>query len=557
MQLSLDIISDWNPQIFRELKGRIKNQSLAIVAGISLLGQLLLLITLASQLPGNGYSYRNKYCLGYSDSSCIQDASGQYLINWQLWWLDCFLWLSMAGVLALLVAGTYMLVRDLTNEEGRGTLNFLRLTPQPSHTILLGKMLGVPVLLYLAAVVAAPLHFWAGVQAGIPPINILAFDSVLLAGCFCCYSAVMLFAIAVKSSGMLPWLASGGLFIFLAITLNKLWDNSGVVFNNVTDWVNLFNPCSLLPYLFDPTGNLSKAFWYFGNNHLHFQWYYIPVGASGLGFCTLMVLNFSLWSYWMWQGLNRRFPNPSASWLSKRQSYTLVACFEGMALGFALQEKPNWYSGDSFLDSFSYNLATLVVINILLGLCLIVALSPQRQSLIDWARYRHMEGGAKGLWQDLVLAEKSPAPVAIFLNFLGISLLLAAWILLWPAETDRMENLALVCLNAVFVSIWAVVVQMILLLKGAKQNVWATVIVAAGIILPPIIFFLLSGDFPNNTFPWLFTVFSWAVIDHADLFSILTAIIGQLSILAGLSFSLRRQIRMAGESASKALLATK
>ena len=349
MKLSLDTISDWNPQLFRELKGRIKPRNLAITAGISLVTQLLLLMTLASQIPGNGYSYRNKYCLGYSDSSCVKDATGEYLINWQLWWLDCFLWLSIIGVFALLVAGTYMLVRDLTNEEGRGTLNFLRLTPQPSHTILLGKMLGVPVLLYLAAVVADPLHFWAGVTAGIPVINILAFDSVLLAGCFCCYSAVMLFAIAVpKSSGLLPWLASGGLFIFLAITLNRLGDNSGVVFNNVTDWLNLFNPSFLLPYLFDPTGNLSKAFWYFGNNHLQLQWYYIPVGASGLGFCTLMGLNFSLWSYWMWQGLNRRFPNPSASWLSKRQRYTLVACVEGMALGFALQEPLYWN-----LDSFS------------------------------------------------------------------------------------------------------------------------------------------------------------------------------------------------------------
>ncbi len=254
----------------------------------------------------------------------------------------------------------------------------------------------------------------------------------------------------------------------------------------------------------------------------------------------------------MWQGLNRRFPNPSASWLSKRQSYTLVACFEGMALGFALQEPCYWN-----LDSFSYNLAVLLVINILFGLCLIVALSPQRQSLLDWARYRHTERGAKGLWQDLVLAEKSPAPVAICLNFLGISLLLAGWILLWPAETDRMENLALVCLNAVFVSIWAVVVQMILLLKGAKQNVWAAVIVGVGIILPPIILLVFSVEPANHNLPWLFTVFSWAVIGEADLFSILAAFIGQLSILVGLSFSLSRQLRMAGESASKALLANK
>ncbi|WP_199248435.1 hypothetical protein [[Phormidium] sp. ETS-05] len=119
-----------------------------------------------------------------------------------------------------------------------------------------------------------------------------------------------------------------------------------------------------------------------------------------------------------------------------------------------------------------------------------------------------------------------------------------------------MESLALVCLTAVFVSIWAVVVQMILLMKGTKQTVGAAIIVGSGIILPPIILFLLSG-YPPNPLPWLFTVFSWAVIDDADLFSILAAIVCQLSILAGLSVLLKRQLLMVGESASKALLEAK
>ncbi len=180
-------LGDLNPQVFRELKGRLKPRNVLITVAISLVGQLLLLMSLASQLPvvKDLKPVHNRYCHGYAkeyhNPLCVPDSLGDFQINWQLWWQDVFIWLSMIGIFALLVVGTYLLLSDLSKEESRGTLNFLRLTPQSSQSILGGKLLGVPVLLYLAAVLALPLHLWSTVAGNISLIKIFCFYLVL--GC--------------------------------------------------------------------------------------------------------------------------------------------------------------------------------------------------------------------------------------------------------------------------------------------------------------------------------------------------------------------------------------
>jgi hypothetical protein len=108
MQLNLlDRVGNWNAQLFREIKGRLKVRNVALTVAISLLSQLLLLF------------------YGWSQIHIIFSS------------------LSMFVLFALLVVGTYMLISDLAREERRGTLNFIRLSPQSTQSILLGKMLGV------------------------------------------------------------------------------------------------------------------------------------------------------------------------------------------------------------------------------------------------------------------------------------------------------------------------------------------------------------------------------------------------------------------------------
>ena len=63
-------------------------------------------------------------------------------------------------------------------------------------------------------------------------------------------------------------------------------------------------------------------------------------------------------------------------------------------------------------------------------LSLIAILSPQRQAIQDWARYRYER--SRSLWQDLIWSEKSPAQIAIAINLLIATIPLLCWIILIP-----------------------------------------------------------------------------------------------------------------------------
>ena len=60
------------------------------------------------------------------------------------------------------------MINDLAKEEQRGTLNFIRLSPQTEQSILFGKMLGVPSLVYLFIILSIPLHLWSGIALEFP-----------------------------------------------------------------------------------------------------------------------------------------------------------------------------------------------------------------------------------------------------------------------------------------------------------------------------------------------------------------------------------------------------
>jgi hypothetical protein len=220
----LDKIGNWNPQLFREIKGRLNIGNMAIASAFSLSGQLLLFMYYSAQIPVTPPNWNqtdpiyNRFCAletGNSyDTKCVRDALGNLAINWPMWWLEIFIWLSILSVLALLVAGTYMLVSDLDKEERRGTLNFIRLSPQSAKTIFLGKILGVPILLYLAAILAVPLHLYAGLAAQIPLNEILCFYIAVAASCALFYSGAMLFGLTTSwLGGFQPWLASATVFV--------------------------------------------------------------------------------------------------------------------------------------------------------------------------------------------------------------------------------------------------------------------------------------------------------------------------------------------------------
>jgi hypothetical protein len=535
-----DRIGNWNPQLFREIKGRLKISNIAIASALSLSGQLLLFMYFNAQIPvapPHGeytYSIYSRFCTFNEPKSyekkCVRDALGNFAINWQEWWESTFIWLSMLSVLALLVAGTYMLVSDLDKEERRGTLNFIRLSPQSAKTIFIGKILGVPILLYLAVILAVPLHFYSGLAAKIPLHKILCLDTAIVASCALFYSAAMLFGLTTNwLGGFQPWLASG-------IALFMFWVISIVPYSTISVWN--------LATFFSPLYSIAI----FSSLEDKLQWFYLPVGQNVAIALALLVLIYTTVTYWLWQGWQRRFPNPGATVWSKRQSYLLVICCQIIILGFAFQE------GATFND----NISGLLIFNLLMFLVLIAALTPERQSLYDWARYRQqIVPSSYKLWRrypilDLIWSEKSPAIVAIAINFFSSVVILTPWMLL-ETTGDYGFGSVIFCLDSIL--IYASIAQLFICIKKRNQEIWAAGTVASIILLPPLILFMLQAS-RTVILWWLFFTFCsfLSVFSIEEQNIILFYILSQWSVLVFLNLKLRSHLKIAGQSASKALL---
>jgi hypothetical protein len=560
----IDDLGDWNPQLLRELKGHLKPRNLLIAGVISLLGQFLFFMGFRSQLPlatvpaseGASVLY-NKYCIGdrleYGLPKCLTDSLGNPVIHWQLWWLDLFTWLSLIGILALLVAGTYLLISDLAHEERRDTLNFIRLSPQSPQSILVGKLLGVPILLYMVAGLAVPLHLWAGIAAQVPLSLILSFYAVVLASCLFCYSAALLFSLVSSwLGGFQAWLASGTVLMFLWTACFK------PIMHIPGDWLNLFSPSLLLPYLIAATGIKDYGFPLSDLEIDKLEWFYLPLGANTVVVVGFALLNYGLWTYWSWQALTRRFPNPSKTIFSKQQSYLLVACFEVLTIGFAATT-PKWPTSTELSVNFQF----LLVYNLLLFLGLIVTLTPQRQALQDWARYRrervssHKSFWSRSLVQDLVWGEKSPALISIALNLAIAAAMLVPWIMFVLQDIDKLPAFFSLVIGLNLILICGAIAQMILFMRTQKQVLWVIGTVSAVILLPPVMLSLLSL-YPHKTPAlWLFTPFAWASIEQVSATTVFLALLGQWSILTLCTLQITRQLRQSGESASKALFAAR
>ena len=411
----IDKVGDWNPQLFRELKGRLKKFPVLIALVTSLASQLILFIFHFLQTPNldcKTIYINDKYCKLSSSKNYSYDSCPTNQIDIQLWWQDhfgyMFLTLSMIFIFTLLVAVTYLIINDLSQEERKGTLNFLRLSPQSETNIFIGKILGVPALIYLVFISAIPFHIFTGVAGNIPFGNILCFYLILVASCILFYSIASLFGIFGGSafSGFKPWLGSGLVLLFLWINVPISYTNS---YHNYIAFFRLFSPHDITNYLFS---NLSDS-----NSALQdLEFFNFAVGKSFFAVVAIHLLNYALWTHWAWQGLKRCFRNPNATIISKQQSYLIVASFEVMILGFHISLD---YAGSY---NFYEGILSLYAWNLFLILPLFALLLPHRQAIQDWARFRHHNNAnsanlsKKSLLSELIFGEKSPAILAIAID---------------------------------------------------------------------------------------------------------------------------------------------
>ncbi|NET72046.1 MAG: ABC transporter permease, partial [Sphaerospermopsis sp. SIO1G2] len=474
-------------------------------------------------------------------------------INWQMWWQDhwgyIFLTFSVVFIFILLVAGTYLLISDLAKEENKGTLNFIRLSPQTETSILGGKILGVPSLVYLFVLTAIPLHFWAGKSANIAASYIFGYYAILITCCGFFYSAALLFGLVSRwFSGFQPWLGSGGVLLFLSMTMAMADSSYNNDFNTPVGWLRILSPWDITNYLFPNLFNLHK-----GLSLESFQFFYIPIGQNATSLVGFYLVNYGIVAYGIWQVIKRCFRNPDITILSKKQSYIITAFTQFMFLGFMMQESAARH----------YETVPLfLVLNAILITGLIFINSPVRQNIQDWARYRHQNNSHKSLLQDLLFGEKSPAIIAIGVNLIIAATPLVIWVIALPKDlqlnsTEQNQALLGIVISITMMLIYASIAQLMLLMKNPKRYLWAVGTVGAVITFPPVILSVLRIYPGNNAAAWLFSSFPWPAIDEATISTMFMALLFDFTVVALLNWRFNKRVQVLGESATKALLASR
>lgn len=546
---------DWNPQLFREIKGKLKTRNVVIAAAIAVITQFIAVIYLLGQLPdpdpeGLLGAQSSRYCFGdgYKHHlDCTIDRLGNWVINWQLLWLDLFIILSIISIFALLVIGTYMLIADTVKEESQGTLNFIRMSPQSASSILLGKVLGVPILLYVVISLFLPLHLMSGLGARIPLNLILGFYGAIAASwAFFASLALLWSLVKVGIPGLKPWLGSGIVGMFLFILTGVLFDGYGD-FDNPLGWYFLFNPSLVLTYLIDATYLPSSKIDFIQVEDLsellflgQAWWTKATMGIS------LIIFNFCLWTYWCWSIAKRRFLNPEKTLISKTQSYWLTGWFVAIALGFTLQT-----SRQNTLEEYFIFLQFLLGI---WGLGLIAVLTPHRPALFDWARYRHQVSQQGNiLWKELIFGENSPSTIAVALNFLIAIAYIAPSIFL---HFDRKYYFLLwgFILSAGSIILLALVVQLVLTSKTRKRGALSIITATTMIIVPPVCLGFAEVDPKATPLVWLFSFLPAIATEYATISTLFLAVLGQWLAISLIGFHMTRKLKQAGASETKILL---
>ncbi|MCT7967273.1 hypothetical protein NG799_13095 [Laspinema sp. D1] len=510
----LENLGEGNPQLVREIKGRLTRRSVGIVLFLSAISQCLI-VGVSSQ--------RN--CLGWSE-----EIVGGYCQQYEtvIQWLLAFHSLSFILALLLFVGGVYLLSSDLVKEQRRGTLNFLRLSPRTSQNILLGKLLGVPVLLYLGLGLAIPLHLSCAIAAGVPLGWIFGFYAVIAASATFLYTASLLNALfvaevqyqAIVSSALAGWLGS----------------------------------CLVSVILYSVKWEYSEF------NEFVFKWFFWEYQKTNyeIVFCWLF-LSLVMGNYWIWQGLNRRFKNPNGTLLSKAQSYGLAASLQIWMLGLFYP----WISPMAIQENLMPMMLIVSILTVIMFLLIIPAISPQRQTLLDWARYAH-EKRRQGIkppsskWNDWIWGDKSPSVVAIAINLGMVAAIWIPWILLWHGsfeETFKAGIGLVMTLNLIW--IYSAIAQSLYFIKFPKPGLLAMGMVMVTLSLPALVFTLFFKTISVNTTLWMMFVFGspWFALTEASTMATVLSFLGQVAAIAALTFTLNHQIHRAGASHSKLLFA--
>jgi hypothetical protein len=444
----------WNPQLLREFRGRIKPRTLIVSIALSAIFQIFLMLI-------------------SSPTSRPAPANG---------WLD--LWKIITWMLPYVVfsLGSYFIVSDLAEEQKRGTLNFIRLSPRPAWQILLGKLLGIPVLLYLSIAFVIPLHCFAGLRGGVSLPLILSVYLLLAIECALCFSGAMLCGLAgdEKQGGKRQTATAIG---FAAIVFSFIAPLFMTVNINLI-WRPLLDRPEIL-------GEKSPVI----------SWFFLPINNTVLVSHGFALLTLGTIGFLMWRVMLRNFRKPRSTAISKRQSYAILALVEVFSLGFFVQVSLVNENNAIVAAISMYVLTALSLLVLIFGIC------PQRQALLDWARYRSSS------WQGLIWSDKSPALLAVVIHLIIANALLVPWLFTIGIGTKQpLATILFVIGTANILLIYGTFIQQVFATKIRNPVMWAI----GGLSLWAIVFPTMLGllqmtpdRFPPTAALW--TLFGYSI----------------------------------------------
>ncbi|MBP0005658.1 MAG: hypothetical protein J7642_18395 [Cyanobacteria bacterium SBC] len=545
-----DPIGNANPQLFRELKGRLRPRNVLIAIGGSLFVQTILFFIFWSKLPvdrGLAVNVRNDYCisgripeLGPNAYGCLRDSFDRFIIQWDSWWWELCQSLTLLWVGGLLLAGLFLLIGNLADEKQRGTLNFVRLSPQSARTILMGKLIGVPVLVYIAVAAALPLHVWSALNSGGSPIDLVLFYSVVFASCMAFFCLAIFYALL---SGQRPWLgfvlASIGTIFYLGFLKNAF-------LHNFIDTYKVYCQAGNCHFEDIRLSSLNQPIWWF-----------IPLAKSPTLTQLFIVLSCTLVIYWVWSILERHYHNPKGTFISKGQSYGLTLCVNLYLLGFAASslvrvDYPIW---QILQRGIRGQLSLYICINLGLILLLTILVMPSRQALQDWSRHRHLDRNYSEV-RDLLWGEKSPATMTVRINIIAIATIWSVWILLWPQDIDKLRLILGIFICAALMLIYSTILQWISFLKHPKRSIFAAVSLAAMLCIPLVIVWPIVDEIDRWLTWGVFSIFSAGIIlvDRISLLQFCLCFVGQVAIAAAFASGFLHHVKQTGKSEMKLLV---
>ena len=210
-------IGAFNPQMLREFRGRLKPRSAMAAVGLSLLFQLLVLLS-------------------------AQDSRVAGPLQIDL--TEVVKTLSWTTPYVLFALGGYYIVDDLTQEARTGTLNFIRLSPRPVREILLGKLLGVPILPMLFVLALLPLHVFSALATGLSPLLLLSYYLVVSFGAITVFILALLVGLGSGVAKLaqqrgVSAIAFAGLMLIALTPIFMVW-NTQFTWQTVPTGENLF-----------------------------------------------------------------------------------------------------------------------------------------------------------------------------------------------------------------------------------------------------------------------------------------------------------------------------